>query len=511
MKRIEREKNELAVTIQSQDQTGGKRTMLGQWRIVLRQAEESARAGRFDEALALASRPDVADHRLAVQLRGRLTLELLGRAERRARADDVSGAIADLALAEVHGAPPDALAAARLKLAEQVADEVRAVLVAGDPARAWNGSTRLARHRISGPGLRRMREAAEAWQTAINDLRRGEFGQARDALERAERLAGEDIAPALASVRRDLEARHQAAVPLIERLYTILGGSAWTEILAAAEAVLELLPEHQAARQARGRAWQQIGALSPAVERPRRLGPGMFVPDPADPKPAPEPPREIVFLDESRPTTSTPIRSVPGGSRYLLWADSIGGYLVCLGDEVVLGRASPDGQADVPLLGDLSRRHATLVRSGDGYLLRAHHTTFVNNRKVDMAALRNGDVIRLGAGVELLFHQPSPVSTTARLEIVSRHRLPVAVDGVILMAETCLMGPSTQAHIPAPHLAAPVVLYRQGERLWCKAPGPFEVDGRPQAVRAPLTPRSSVLGEGYSFSLEPLPSRVSQA
>jgi len=31
--------------------------MLGQWRIVLRQAEEAARAGRFDEALALANRP----------------------------------------------------------------------------------------------------------------------------------------------------------------------------------------------------------------------------------------------------------------------------------------------------------------------------------------------------------------------------------------------------------------------------------------------------------------------
>src|SRR5206468_5803180 len=42
--------------------SGGKSIMLGHWRIVLRQAEEAARAGRFDEALALASRPDVADH-----------------------------------------------------------------------------------------------------------------------------------------------------------------------------------------------------------------------------------------------------------------------------------------------------------------------------------------------------------------------------------------------------------------------------------------------------------------
>ena len=60
---------------------GGKSTMLGHWRIVLRQAEEAARAGRFDEALALASRPDVADHHHAVQLRGRLALDLVARAD----------------------------------------------------------------------------------------------------------------------------------------------------------------------------------------------------------------------------------------------------------------------------------------------------------------------------------------------------------------------------------------------------------------------------------------------
>src|SRR4051794_26551602 len=99
-------------------QSGGESTMLGHWRIVLRQAEEAARAGRYDEALALASRPDVADHHHAVQLRGRLALELVARAGRR-------GEVEDLALAERLGAAPDALAAARLKLADRVAAEVR--------------------------------------------------------------------------------------------------------------------------------------------------------------------------------------------------------------------------------------------------------------------------------------------------------------------------------------------------------------------------------------------------
>jgi hypothetical protein len=183
----------------------------------------------------------------------------------------------------------------------------------------------------------------------------------------------------------------------------------------------------------------------------------------------------------------------------------VGGYLVCLDDRIVLGRAGPESPADVPLMGDISRNHATLVRSGEGYMLQAHQPSFLNGKPVaDQSVLRDGDVIRLGSTVELEFRQPSPVSATARLAIVSRHRLPIAVDGVLLMAETCIVGGSGQAHIPAPALKDPVVLYRQGNALWCRGPGSFDVDGRTCAARAPLTLQSSVLGDGFSFSLEPL-------
>jgi hypothetical protein len=174
-------------------------------------------------------------------------------------------------------------------------------------------------------------------------------------------------------------------------------------------------------------------------------------------------------------------------------------------DRIVLGRAGPDSHADIPLMGDLSRDHATLLRNGEGYLLQAHQASFVNGKPVvDQVVLHDSDVIRLGSTVELEFRQPSPVSATARLSIVSRHRLPLAVDGVLLMAETCIVGDAAQAHIPAPALLEPIVLYRQAGALWCRAAGAFDVDGRTCAARAPLTLHSSVLGDGFSFSLEPL-------
>lgn len=510
---------------------GGKRTMLGQWRIVLRQAEESARAGRFDEALALIARPDVTDHRQAVHLRGRLAQELVERATRRAKADDMTGALSDLDAAERYGVAPDKLATARLEVAERAVDEVRSEFEAGEPARVVQRVDKLAHHKVSGPALRRLRDAADAWQKAIDELRRGEFGVASEGFDRAERLASGAGSSALAAARRDLETRHKAAHPKVERLYSALASGqsqgAWSEILAAAESVLEVLPEHPAAKQARQRAWQQISAINPSATLPGR---------------SPSPPlghaagakgletQGIVFLDQTeRPEppardarkfqlrVASPrgaefageggANGAGAGHRVLLWADTIGGFLVCMSDRIVIGRAGPDGVADVQVLGDLSRSHATLIRDGDGYVVRAHHPTFINGRQIEQAPLRDGDVIRLGSSVELEFRQPSPVSATARLGILSRHRLPLAVDSVILMAETCIVGPSKQSHILAPDLDAPVVLYRQGKALWCRAPGEFDVDGRNCASRAPLTNKSHVKGRNFSFSLEPVPGK----
>ncbi len=243
-------------------------------------------------------------------------------------------------------------------------------------------------------------------------------------------------------------------------------------------------PEHE------GIVWLTAGGDGPAL--PQGFRP---VPPPA-PRPRTPPGRPLARSEAAGPK-----------GRFLLWVDAVGGYLVCLDDRIVLGRAGPDSPADIPLLGDLSRNHATLVRSGESYMLQAHHPSFVNGKPViDQAMLRDGDVIRLGQTVELEFRQESPISATARLAVVSRHRLHMAVDGVLLMAETCIVGGHGPAHIPAPALPEPVVLYRQGNALWCRAPGSFEVDGRTCAARAPLTLQSSVLGDGFSFSLEPLRS-----
>ena len=204
----------------------------------------------------------------------------------RGAVDDLHGAIEDLDLAERIGAPPDSLAAARLSLADRVAEEVRADLDAGEPARALERIEELARHKISGPALRRSREIAEAWQAALAEGRRGEFGRAQEQLDRAERLAGGAGAiaaqQAVAAAKVELENRQKGAAPKVEALYAALSEGKWPAILSAAEAVLAIVPEHPAARQARSRAWQQIAAIGPAAAPVAARG-GRAAPQQANP------------------------------------------------------------------------------------------------------------------------------------------------------------------------------------------------------------------------------------
>src|SRR5271166_5800978 len=56
--------------------------------------------------------------------------------------------------------------------------------------------------------------------------------------------------------------------------------------------------------------------------------------------------------------------------RFLLWIDAVGGYWVCGGNEVMIGQPAADERIDLPILADLSRRHAIIRRDGEGYLLQ---------------------------------------------------------------------------------------------------------------------------------------------
>jgi hypothetical protein len=204
--------------------------------------------------------------------------------------------------------------------------------------------------------------------------------------------------------------------------------------------------------------------------------------------------------------THTQNEPVGNSPRFTLWIDGVGAYLLCLGDRITFGGPQGSGiSADLPLLANLSRRHATVVRSGEGYLLEAHSGVRVADRTVhEQTNLNDGYEIQLGENVRLRFRLPSALSTTANIDFESDHRPSQSVDGVILMDETCLLGPGRENHVWCPDWSESVLLFRQGGGIWCKSRADICVDGQPAREGRKLNAGSVVTGVDLRFRIEPV-------
>jgi hypothetical protein len=195
--------------------------------------------------------------------------------------------------------------------------------------------------------------------------------------------------------------------------------------------------------------------------------------------------------------------------RFLLWVDGVGGYLVCLANRVTFGQATSEGPIDVPLFADVSRLHAEISRDGEGYVVESGKAVLVNGKEATRAVLSAGDRITLGATCQFLFHKPVAISSTARLELTSGHRLPVAVDGVLLMGNEVMLGPGPETHVLLQDVAAPILIYRSKDGIGVRVPsGPFRVDDRLCMERATLSLPAVVTAEGFTFAIEPVTTRL---
>jgi hypothetical protein len=132
----------------------------------------------------------------------------------------------------------------------------------------------------------------------------------------------------------------------------------------------------------------------------------------------------------------------------------------------------------------------------------------VNGQSVTRSLLRANDRITLGATCQLRFRQPAPVSASAVLEIVSGHRLPRSVEGVLLMADTLIVGPGPQAHVTVPDLKQALILFRHKDGIGLRHPAPLTVNGQRVTERCVLGTRAHVSGEEISFALEPVGTRM---
>jgi hypothetical protein len=191
----------------------------------------------------------------------------------------------------------------------------------------------------------------------------------------------------------------------------------------------------------------------------------------------------------------------------LLWVDGIGGFLVIHGEEIVIGQpAAPRGypsDPDLPIQADLSRRHAVIRRDGGAYVLDPLQETRIDGRRVDgPVVLANNNLIQLGENVKLRFKKPHVLSATAVLDVESNHKTQPRADGVVLMADTLVLGPKSHSHIRCREWANDVILFRRGEGLSVRTMGTLNIDGEELNQHGPVAVGSQVEGEDFSLSLE---------
>ncbi len=489
--------------------------MLQPWRFKLREADEAFHGGRLEEAGRLLCQSGLREFLPAKQLLAKVAGRMIQRAERRAAGGQSSAGWRDLETARVWGADAEAVCSLRQAFVDRRLAEAEAYLAAGEPSAAVSRLDELARYGDAGRPARLLRDAAVRVLHAQRLCRRGEFAQAEENLAAAVALAPQ--LAALDDARKACRVKAAECRKLNERLHEAVAGENWTLALSEAEALLELCPEHEPARDARRRAWAAVGMRCGDSLRRRlpsraprdRIAPVL----PAKPMTANDPgenhnhgrhDHEHDHEHSHGPAADRPLSApAAGDSRFLLWVDGVGGYLVCPGDDVCLGQPVPGSQVDVPILGDISRRHARIRRDGENYLIHPLKAVRLDGREIrGAAALTDGNLIELGDNVRLRFRRPHPLSRTARLEFVSRHRTQPSADAVLLAAESCVLGPGGNCHVACRDWTRDVVLYRHEGQWHCRASGRFEIDGAEVRDRGPIHGRSRVEADDFSLSLE---------
>lgn len=187
-----------------------------------------------------------------------------------------------------------------------------------------------------------------------------------------------------------------------------------------------------------------------------------------------------------------------------LWIDGVGVWLLSSGGRFTIGGPALGSEsADLALLANLSRQHAVIARNAEGYTFETTGESHVDGRPVrERTNLTRDCEIRLGENVRLGFRLPTALSNTATLDFVSDHRPAQHADGVVLMAETCLLGPGRENHIRCPGWPDAVVLYRREGELWCRGRGELSIDGKPATGGGVVAEGTTVAGDGFRFRME---------
>lgn len=480
------------------------------WRLRLREARVACQNGRYEEAGAMLTDAKLREFLPAKKLAEEVAGKMLERAGNRFDLGDSAAGWKDLNAADRLGGNAEAVNRLRHYYADQSLRDVRRCLAAGQPAPALARLEKLRQRGLDDEPTRNCRQVAALMQETDQWAARGHFAEAISANNRAAAVARlqakepgimDEVAAQLHSDRERLLAAANDCHRLSAEMHAALTAENWSAVLTAADALLDLAPQHVAATQARRRAWKAVGMdVTRLHAGHRRNGPvSLAMGQSAGRRLRPS----------TRPTSrSSEVDTVVGKEnpqRALLWVDAVGGFLVCLDDYIAIGQPSPGESIAVPILADLSRRHAVIRRDAGAYVLEPVQRTLVDGRELSGPfVLSNNQMIQLGENVRIRFTKPHALSATARLSLESHHKTQPTADAVLLMADSCVLGPNTHCHVRCRNWQRDVVVYRQNDQVFCRADEPLSIDGVTANSSSEIHSGVRVEGEDFSFAWETL-------
>ena len=341
--------------------------MFPEWRLKIRQAQQALNQGRWDDASALLQRESVREFLPARRLSVQVANHLVDRAQKRLQSGDSVRGWQDLQQAARLGGCDDLIADVRHQHARKGLDRVRQLLIRGETKLASKQVAKLQQRKLGGDERRDWESIVHLLTQAKALARRGQAASACELLTEAEQMvpAGDDqLRQQIVSRRSESEKVAERIRSLNAELHAAVLDENWSQVLTVAESLLELAPDHSAARHARQLAWKAAGIRATLPHRGiRHQSPWQHETNLRKQN------KRSTHVWASSADVETGTMKRQQGKRFVSWIDEVGGFLICLGDEVLLGQPSGTNGADIPLLADLSRRHAFIRREGEAYVL----------------------------------------------------------------------------------------------------------------------------------------------
>ncbi len=268
---------------------------------------------------------------------------------------------------------------------------------------------------------------------------------------------------------------------------------------------------HRQMAQIPKRAWQQSPSSSlllsanPSSSRARTTYAGICAADQNDSNPKDGDPAvgtdSVTFMNIDANTKNKQMDA--NGKPFMIWIDAVGGFLVCPGTSNVIGQAVPNHNVQIPMLGDLQRCHLRIDSLDGAHILHPLGRTSVDGRPIEQQhGLSHGQIIELDGGVQLEYQKTHPLSATAFLSFVSRHRTLPWSDGVLLASGPVMLGPDPRSHVHCPRWKNQLMLFNR-DGIWSlRTSGAIEIDSAVHQGQGPIQLNSQIRSEDFSLAFE---------